>query len=389
MSLPAFPAGLLASALLLAALAPARAAPPAALTERGIDDAAFAPLPDPPGRRPLPAVVKAEVLLDRANFSPGVIDGMDGENFRKALAAYQRQMALPATGRLDQATWDRLTAGAPPPLKTAEVTAAEADGPFTKRIPRDFEAQSKLKHLGYRDSAEALGERYHMGEALLRALNPRARFAAGQRIVVADVDAHEAKPAAKVARIVVDKAGHDVEALAADGRLLAYYPASIGSDEKPAPTGDYVIQRIAHNPDYTYSPKYHFKGVSAKTAFTIAPGPNNPVGLVWMDLSAEGGYGIHGTPDPDAVGKTQSHGCIRLTNWDALSLAAMADKGTPVTFGDAPGSTGPVQAPTAAPPATASVPPAAAPAPAPSAPPVAAPAAAQPSASAGVPKPQP
>ncbi len=347
MAHPALPAGLLASAALLVCLAPARAAAPPALTEASVDAATFAPLPETPGRRPLPAVVKAGVLLARARFSPGVIDGIDGETFRKALAAYQRQSALPVTGRLDRATWDRLTTGAPPPLKTVAVTRAEADGPFTKRIPREFEAEAKLKHLGYRDSAEALGEHYHMDEALLRTLNPHTPFKAGQRIVVANID--DAKPTDKVARIVVDKAGHDVEALAADGRLIAYYPASIGSSDKPAPTGDFVIQRIAHNPDYTYQPKYHFKGVSAKTAFTIAPGPNNPVGLVWMDLSAEGGYGIHGTPEPAAVGKTQSHGCIRLTNWDALDLAAMADKDTPVSFGDVPGSAGPPQpAPVAA-----------------------------------------
>ena len=352
MSHRAFSAGPLAAALLLGPLAPALAAPAGALTERGIDEAAFAPLPDTPEQRPVPAVVKAEVLLDRARFSPGVIDGIDGENFRKALAAYQRQMGLPATGRLDPASWDRLTAGAPPPLRTVAVTRAEADGPFTRRIPREFEAQSRLKRLGYRDSAEAIGEHYHMGEGLLRALNPGKGFSAGQKILVADVG--EARPAETAARVVVDKAGHNVEALAADGRLISYYPASIGSDDKPAPTGDFVIQRVAHNPDYTYDPKYHFKGVKAKTAFTIAPGPNNPVGLVWMDLSAEGGYGIHGTPEPAEVGKTQSHGCIRLTNWDALDLAAMVDKGTPVSFGDVPGATGPrPPAAPAAPPAPA------------------------------------
>ena len=345
MTHPARPAALLAALAAFASIAPAeaaRAAPTPAITGAAVDAAVFAPLPDTPGQSPVPSIVKAEVLLDRAHFSPGVIDGLDGENFRKALGAYQRQMGLPATGRLDQATWDRLTAGAPAPLKTAEVGKAEGDGPFTKSIPRGFEAQSKLRHLGYHDPAEAIAEHYHMGEALLKALNPGRRFAAGQRITVADID--EAKPTETVARIVVDKKDHDVEALAADGRLLAYYPASIGSDEKPAPTGDYTLTRIAHDPDYTYLPKYHFKGVSAKKPFTVAPGPNNPVGRVWMDLSAEGGYGIHGTPDPDTVGKTQSHGCIRLTNWDALNLAAMAQKNTPVSFGDVPGSTGPMPA---------------------------------------------
>ena len=325
------------------------------MTQKAVDDAGFSALPDRASERAVPEIVKAEVLLDRARFSPGAIDGIDGENFRHALSAYQVQMGLPASGRLDQATWDRLTAGAPAPLTSVEVTKAEAEGPFTKAIPVDFEAQSKLKHMGYRDIREALGERYHMSEPLLMALNPGSRFAAGQRIVVADVDA--AKPGDKVARIVVDKAGNDVEALAADGRLIAYYPASIGSEEKPAPTGDFTVHRVDRDPVYTYDPKYHFKGVSAKEPFSIKPGPNNPVGLVWMDLGGDG-YGIHGTPSPEAVGKTQSHGCIRMTNWDALNLAGMVGKGTPVSFGDVQGSTGPVQAAPAAPTPTVSAPPA-------------------------------
>lgn len=319
---------------------PALAAPPP-MTEKSVDDAGFSPLPDTPTQRAEPEIVKAEILLDRAHFSPGSIDGIDGENFRHALLAYQQQMSLPVSGRLDRPTWDKLTAGTPAPLTSVEITKGEAAGPFTKAIPTKFEAQASLPHLGYRDIREELAERYHMGPTLLAALNPRSRFAAGQRVVVADVD--EAKPTDKAARVVVDKAGHDVEALAADGRLIAYYPASIGSEEKPAPTGDFAVRRIDHDPIYTYNPKYHFKGVSAREPFSIKPGPNNPVGLVWMDLGGDG-YGIHGTPDPETVGKAQSHGCIRLTNWDALNLAALVDKGTPVSFGDVQGSTGPVPA---------------------------------------------
>ena len=329
----------LASAGAVPACPLAALAAPAALSEKAVQDASFSPLPERSSERAEPEVVKAEVLLDRAHFSPGVIDGIDGENFRKAVAAYQKQMSLPASGRLDQATWDRLTAGAATPLTGAEVTPADAKGPFTRRIPLDFEAQSRLEHMGYHDIREELAERFHMSEPLLTALNPGRAFAAGQHIVVANVE--RGKPAGKAARVVVDKAGHDVEALAADGRLLAYYPASIGSTDKPAPTGEFAIRRIAHNPDYTYFPKFHFKGVASKDAFRIAPGPNNPVGLVWMDLSYDG-YGIHGTPNPESVGKTQSHGCIRLTNWDALNLAALVDKDTPVSFGDVPGSSGPV-----------------------------------------------
>ena len=334
-----------AAAAVAGCILPALAAP-VPLSAKAVDDAGFSALPDKPSETAVPEVVKAQVLLDRARFSPGSIDGIDGENFQHALYAYQVQMKLPVSGHLDQATWDRLTAGAPAPLKAVEVTKAEAEGPFTRSIPADFEAQSKLDHMGYHDIREELAERYHMSRTLLAALNPGSGFDAGQRIVVADVD--PSKPTDTVARIVVDKAAHDIEALAADGRLVAYYPASIGSEEKPAPTGDFTIHRVDRDPVYTYDPKYHFKGVSAKEPFSIAPGPNNPVGLVWMDLGGDG-YGIHGTPDPDAVGKTQSHGCIRMTNWDALNLAAMVGKGTPVSFGDAQGSTGPVPPPPAEP----------------------------------------
>ncbi len=184
-----------------------------------------------------------------------------------------------------------------------------------------------------------MAERFHMAEPLLRSLNPGSSFKAGDHIVVANVGRSE--PAGKAARVVVDKSGHDVEALDVDGKMLARYPASIGSTDKPAPTGDLTIHAVVRNPDYTYDPSYKFKGVKTKEPFTIKPGPNNPVGLVWMDLGGDG-YGIHGTPDPAEVGKTQSHGCIRLTNWDALDLASMVGQGTAVHFGEAPGSTGPV-----------------------------------------------
>ncbi len=293
----------------------------------------FSDLPDPPTGRPEPEVVKAEILLVRVHISPGAIDGLDGDNFRKAVTAFQKQAGLATTGRLDGASWNKLTADTSPVLMEYRVTAAEAKGPFTPHIPANFEAQSRLKHLGYPNIREALGEQFHMSPSLLRLLNPRSAFAAGSTITVPALPPRD--PADKAAKIVVDKAGHDVEALSADGKLLGFYPASIGSAEKPAPSGSFVIRRIVHHPDYTYLPQFHFKGVPAKHPFTIAPGPRNPVGVVWMDLSFEG-YGIHGTPDPEAIGKTQSHGCIRLTNWDAEDLAKMVEANSPVDFVDGP-----------------------------------------------------
>ena len=186
------------------------------------------------------------------------------------------------TGKLDQATWDKLMNDKAPPLTAYKITAKDVAGPFTRSIPTKFEAQSRLKHLGYRNIEEMLGERFHLSEAALRELNPKARFTkAGTSIEVPDLAVDHGTEHA--ARLVVDKSGHDVEAFGPDNKLLAFYPASIGSTEKPAPTGQFTIERIAHNPDYTYFPKFRFKGVAAKQPFTIAPGPNNPVGAVWMD----------------------------------------------------------------------------------------------------------
>ncbi len=326
----------LASALLLGGTGASLAAPAPRLTEQTVDGASRPAASDKKSAFPDPGLVKAAVLLDRARFSPGAIDGLAGDNLHDAIKAYQQQAGLDATGVLDAATWERLTAKMPPTLKAYVITAEDAKGPFTKTIPTDFEAQSRLDRLGYHDIREELAERFHMAEPLFRSLNPGFSFRSGDRIVVTDVGRSE--PPAKAARVVVDKAERDVEALDLDGKLLARYPASIGSTDKPAPSGDLTIHAVVRNPDYTYDPNYKFKGVKTKQPFTIQPGPNNPVGLVWMDLGGDG-YGIHGTPDPAEVGKTQSHGCIRLTNWDALDLASMVGKGTAVHFGDQPGST--------------------------------------------------
>ncbi len=313
-----------------------------ALTVDSVNGATFSVLPEPPAKVPSSTVLKAAILLDRARFSPGAIDGIDGDNFRKAVGAYQKQMGLGASGVLDQATWDKLTGSdGGVVLVTRPVTPADLKGPFAKRIPAKFEAQAKLKRLAYTDVQEELSEQYHVSRGLLIALNKGQSWKGpGRTIVVPQVVAD--RPAADVARITVDKASHAVEAFAPDGKLVAYYPASIGSDEKPAPSGQFVIRRVIHNPDYTYNPKYAFKGVKATKPFTIAPGPNNPVGSVWLDLSDEG-YGIHGTPQPELVGKTQSHGCIRLTNWAVEDLASLVRAGTPVSFEDAAPAQAPAQ----------------------------------------------
>jgi lipoprotein-anchoring transpeptidase ErfK/SrfK len=209
---------------------------------------------------------------------------------------------------------------------------------------------AQLQRLAYHSPRQLLAEKFHMSEALLAALNPNAKFDQPDTVItVANVAPMPSDPKlaardgegsgsstpqeSKAARVVVDERNHAVLVFGADNRLLAFFPASIGSAEKPTPRGELVVRSVAYDPDYTYNPAYGFKGQKAQRPVKIAPGPNNPVGVVWIGLSAQG-YGIHGSPNPDTVGKAQSHGCVRLTNWDALALAHLVKKGTPVAFAD-------------------------------------------------------
>jgi lipoprotein-anchoring transpeptidase ErfK/SrfK len=287
-----------------------------------------------------PLAVRTAVLLDRARFSPGVVDGRGGENLTKAVKAFQAAEGLPESGTLDEATWAKLSASsAEPALIEYAITPEDVKGPFLEKLPAKMEEMQGLKALGYTSPREMLAERHHMSEALLTTLNRGKDLGqAGTTIIVANVapagpGAAGSELKGKATRIEVDKRARTLAALDAAGKVLAFYPASVGSREKPAPSGAHQVQTVAENPTYTYNPDYAFKGVKAARKFDIAGGPNNPVGAVWIDLSVES-YGIHGTPEPEKVGRAHSHGCVRLTNWDAQELAQMVKKGTVVEFKD-------------------------------------------------------
>jgi lipoprotein-anchoring transpeptidase ErfK/SrfK len=290
-----------------------------------------------PSSLPCGDLVGFQVLLGRQGFSSGEIDGKPGANFTRALAAFRSAHKL-AAGAPDCATWEALRGGsAEATTTTYTITDADVKGPFEKTIPPRLADQAGLSTLEYRSPTELLAERFHASPALLAQLNRGVPLTAGREIKVPAVTPFDAaakpQPDAKAGdlKIQVSKEESALRATRADGTLVFYAPVSSGSVHDPLPPGDYKVIGVSWRPPFHYNPDLFWDAKPKDEKAKIPPGPNNPVGVVWISLDLEH-YGIHGTPEPGHVGHTESHGCVRLTNWDAARVASLVKPGTPVMF---------------------------------------------------------
>lgn len=287
-----------------------------------------------------PSVLRAQILLDRVMFSPGIIDGRWGKNTEKAVYWFQQREGLRRTGWIDQETFDRLVqlAGDTPELvRPYTLTASDVEGPFVT-IPEDIYEKAELDCMCYESAAEALSERFHVTREILEQLNPDISFdalAAGTTVLVPNVQGEGTRASGEVAKLVISAQGFYVHALDAGGRILYHFPTTLGSSFDPSPSGQHTITSITPDPWWHYQPSILAHVDSEDEEAMIPAGPNNAVGVVWMALSIPH-YGIHGTSAPETIGYSTSAGCVRLTNWDAIFLSGLVSEGTPVEFSSRP-----------------------------------------------------
>jgi lipoprotein-anchoring transpeptidase ErfK/SrfK len=267
---------------------------------------------------------KLQALLNWNHSGVGAVDGYWGKNTRKAMQAFQKAQGLPVTEAVNEETWKALTKNSTltsqPVLVSYQLTDADVNVKTTQ-IPASAEAKAKLDGMYYESVLEALGEKFHISRDYLKSLNPNASFKSGETIIVYNPGNPNTTP---VSRVVADKDAQTLYAYDDSDNLVASYPTTVGSTATPSPTGTHKVKVKIHEPNYTYTSDDGKKSI-------IPPGPNNPVGVVWIGLSKPS-YGIHGSPDPERISRQASAGCVRLTNWDALSLLGVIKNDATVEF---------------------------------------------------------
>jgi lipoprotein-anchoring transpeptidase ErfK/SrfK len=287
--------------------------------------------------------LRLQILLDRAGFSPGVIDGAWGKNAAQAFLFFRSSGQVDSSSAsrrsdsatLDKASYEQLLAagGSTPVVISYTVTPEDVKGPFVS-IPQNVYEKAKLQCLCYASPLEALAEKFHSSPRLLKQLNPGVdltKVASGTALTVPNVADSAGNASGTVAKLIVSKTGFWTNAVDSSGRVLYHFPSTLGAGYDPSPTGDFHVTGIAHDPAFHYQPTLFAEVPDSKPTARLPAGPNSPVGTVWMGLSKPH-YGIHGTSDPETIGYASSHGCVRLTNWDAQRLSKLVRPGLPVVF---------------------------------------------------------